>query len=90
MSKFAELISSVTRQLSAGTPFWKISIPASFHHEQSFTEVLRDQLFANEQSLLKLNAIYLIEDPVERLGSVLSTILDPHKRYRPEKPVIQY
>jgi hypothetical protein len=86
MSKFAELITSCTSQLASGTPIWKLSIPASFHHDQSFTEVLRDQMFRNEECLLKLNGLCDIEDPVERLGSLLSAILDPHKRYRPEKP----
>jgi hypothetical protein len=82
----ADLFTSALSQISKGTPVWKMSVPASFHHDRSLLQVYRDLYFTNQECLLRYNQVASIEDPIERLGHLVSAILNPHVVFNHKKP----
>lgn len=81
-----DLISSALSQIASGTPTWKIQIPACFHHDKSAIQVIRDQLFTNEECLTRFSKVVSMTDPVERLGVLISAVLNPYMDWKHEKP----
>jgi hypothetical protein len=81
-----DLISSALSQIASGTPAWKIQIPASFHHDKSAIQVIRDQFFTNEECLTQFSKVASITDPVERIGVLLGAVLNPYMDWKHEKP----
>jgi hypothetical protein len=83
---FAKVISSLFAQLATGTPIWKISAPAFIHQPKSGLEMNEMQLFGNAKGLLVLDEIESTSDPIDRIGKLLSGIINVHIDWNSNKP----
>jgi hypothetical protein len=81
-----ELFASVIQQLAKGTPIWKISMPSAIHTDMSGLHGIQLLTFRNYECLSRLEQIDTCEDPVIRLGLVVSGMIDPHTLFFLEKP----
>lgn len=82
----AQVIASILAQLAKGTPIWKISVPASIHTDVSEVQNLANQMNTNEEKFILLNNIDYMDDPLERIASIISFVIDPYRNYITEKP----
>jgi hypothetical protein len=81
-----ELLASVIQQLAKGTPVWKISMPSAIHTDMSGLHGVQLLTFRNYECLSRFEQLDTCEDPVIRLGLVISGLIDPHTEFFLEKP----
>jgi hypothetical protein len=82
----AQVIASILAQLAKGTPIWKVSVPAEIHTDVSEVQNLANQMHTNEEKFILLNNIDYMDDPLERIASIISFVADPYRNYITDKP----
>jgi hypothetical protein len=75
---FFSLISTATNQIASGIPFWKLSAPTHFYADKTGVQLLREQIFSNQEVMKLFYKVPLTNDPFERIGLILKAVLNPH------------